>query len=111
MVVMSGGFRSGTKYIEDHLFSELTTEKIAEAACLSVSSLTQLFKKRFGISIMQWREEKRMSTACNQLLHTNKKIVQIAEDLGYSNQMYFARCFKKHMKISPTDYRKQHLSE
>ena len=102
---------SAIKYIEDHLFSELTTEKIAEAACLSVSSLTQLFKKRFGISIMQWREEKRMSTACNQLLHTNKKIVQIAEDLGYSNQMYFARCFKKHMKISPTDYRKQHLSE
>ena len=102
---------SAIKYIEDHLFSELTTEKIAEAACLSVSSLTQLFKKRFGISIMQWREEKRMSMACNQLLHTNKKIVQIAEDLGYSNQMYFARCFKKHMNMSPTDYRKQYLLE
>lgn len=101
--------QAAISFIEENLFADLNIEMVAEAACLSVSGLTQLFKKQCGVSVMQWREEKRMTVACNKLIHSQKRIVQIAEELGYVNQMYFARCFRRHMKMSPSDYRRKYL--
>nr|MDT0253901.1 helix-turn-helix domain-containing protein [Endozoicomonas sp.] len=102
--------QTAINFIEDNLFTAININKVADAACLSVSGLTQLFKKQCGVSVMQWREEKRMTLACNHLIHSHKRIVQIAEDVGYVNQMYFARCFRRHMKMSPSDYRKKYLA-
>ncbi|WP_153765781.1 helix-turn-helix domain-containing protein [Endozoicomonas sp. OPT23] len=116
-IIESGGYhridsrvQTAVRFIEDNLFSDLCIEKIAEAACLSPSALSLLFKKHCGVSVMQWREEKRMAEACNKLIHTSKRIIQIADELGYVNQMYFSRCFRKQMKMSPSEYRKKHSS-
>lgn len=117
-IIESGGYhridprvQTAIRFIEDNLFSDLYIEKIAEAACLSPSALSLLFKKHCGVSVMQWRKEKRMAEACNKLIHSSKRIIQIADELGYVNQMYFSRCFRKQMKMSPSEYRKQHSLE
>ncbi|MFK0573147.1 helix-turn-helix domain-containing protein [Endozoicomonas sp.] len=112
-IIESGGYKRidprvqmSIKFIEDHLFSDLSVEKIAEAACLSGSALALLFKQHCGVSIMQWREELRMAAACHKLIHSAKRVSQVSEELGYINQMYFSRCFRKNMKMSPSQYRK-----
>ncbi len=94
------------EYVEKRLFKPLTIEEVAKEACLSTSGLSQLFKKYQGVSIMQWREEKRIAEACEKLLTTSDSMSQISFDLGYVSQAYFSRCFSKHMKRSPSEYRK-----
>ena len=96
------------QFIEQNLFDELSINLIAEASNLSVSSLNRHFKREVGVPVMQWREEKRINLACQKLLNSNKRMIEIADELGYANQMYFTRCFRRYMKMSPTDYRKQH---
>ncbi|MRI32596.1 hypothetical protein EOPP23_06295 [Endozoicomonas sp. OPT23] len=93
-------------FMEENLFKPLTIEQIAEKAFLSPSGLAQLFKKSQGVSVMQWREEKRLAEACKRLLTTSDSIAVISNDLGYVSQAYFSRCFNKHMKRSPSEYRK-----
>ncbi|MRI32588.1 hypothetical protein EOPP23_06255 [Endozoicomonas sp. OPT23] len=102
---------AAVRFIEDNLYSDLSIDKIAEAACLSSSALSKLFKKYYQVGVMQWREEKRIAAACHKLTKTDKQVALIADRLGYSNQMYFSRCFKKHMKLSPSEYRKRYSNQ
>jgi two-component system response regulator YesN len=46
-----------------------------------------------------------MESACRLLYDENVKISDIATALGYQDQNYFARLFKKTKGMSPTDYR------
>ncbi|MRI33187.1 hypothetical protein EOPP23_09345 [Endozoicomonas sp. OPT23] len=95
-------------FIEDSLFRDFTLEQVADVACLSPSALALLFKKHCGVTVMQWREEKRMAAACHKLVHTSKRISQISDELGYLNQMYFARCFRRYINMTPSEYRRKH---
>nr|WP_228550649.1 AraC family transcriptional regulator [Endozoicomonas sp. OPT23] len=99
---------TAVRYIDDHFTEELTVEKIARAACLSASALSKLFRKNYGISVMQWREEKRIAAACNKLIYSSLQVSQIASQLGYTNAMYFSRCFRRQMKMSPSEYKRLH---
>ncbi|MRI32457.1 hypothetical protein EOPP23_05590 [Endozoicomonas sp. OPT23] len=94
-------------YIDENLCQSITIEQVARVACLSPSGLAIQFKKHHGVSVMQWREERRIANACKELLTTHKKVSAIAEELGYVSPMYFSRCFSKYMNISPSEYRKQ----
>ncbi|MFK0572791.1 helix-turn-helix domain-containing protein [Endozoicomonas sp.] len=100
--------RAAMQFIEDHLFSHINIEMIATAASLSPSALTRHFKKEVGATAMQWREEKRITVACQKLINGNRRMIEIAEELGYANQMYFTRCFRRHMKMTPTEFRRKH---
>ena len=48
-----------------------------------------------------------MEQARQQLLHTDKKIREISESCGYSDQHYFSYCFKKYAGLSPNALRRQ----
>jgi AraC-like DNA-binding protein len=45
------------------------------------------------------------------LLYTDLTMNQISLNVGYSDAAYFSRLFKKHVKINPTDFRKQYKNE
>ena len=47
----------------------------------------------------------RMEKARELLLNPVLKILDVAERLGYSDSYYFSHCFKKHMGISPKEFR------
>lgn len=44
--------------------------------------------------------------AKRKLIHTNARINQIGYDLGFQDPYYFIKYFKKHLKISPSEFRK-----
>ena len=92
-------------YMEENLCNEICIEKVAEKACMSSSRLSVLFKEETGVSVMQWREERRMRMACDQLLNSNASISSIADNIGFQDSMYFSRSFKKQFGKSPKAYR------
>ena len=98
--------KAALEYIEENLTSDLCVERIAQASCLSVSTLNHLFKKYCGVSVMLWREKRRLTIACNRLVNTQKRISEVSDELGYLSQMYFARTFRRHMNMTPSEYRK-----
>ena len=88
------------------LGEEISIEGLAERVFLSPSRLAHLFREQMGVSIVRWREDQRIIRA-KQLLHTTLlPIAVIAQQIGYDDQLYFSRVFKKRVGVSPSEYRK-----
>ena len=94
------------QYISRKLAADLSLEDVARHVCLSPSRLAHLFRDQMGVSLVRWREDQRMILA-KHLLHTTRlPIARVASLVGYDDQMYFSRVFRKRVDSSPTDFRR-----
>ncbi len=87
--------------------AHLTLALIAASSHASPSHLCRLFKKRLGISPMQYLEHLRIIRATGLLERTDQDIKAVSATVGYSNQLYFSRVFRKIKGVSPSEYRMQ----
>lgn len=69
------------------------------------SYLSNLIKKEFGKNLKELLMEVRMAEACNLLENTNVTIESIINEIGYVNNSYFYKVFKKHNGCTPIEYR------
>lgn len=97
--------------LQGDLTRNVSIDEIAAQACTSVSTLTRLFKQHTGLSMLAWRDQKRMALACEKLTHSRMRIADVAELCGYTDQLYFSRCFHKHFACSPSQYRKRYWQD
>ena len=95
-------------YVQNHLTEDFSVLAVAEEMNMSVYYLSHLFKAVTGISILEFRNELRLTKAKQMLIGSNESISQIAIQCGYSNASYFAEIFSRSEKISPSEYRKYH---
>jgi AraC-like DNA-binding protein len=65
------------------------------------------FTKYFNISPIQYLNQRRISVAMDTLLHTDKRINEIGQIVGFENTNHFIRLFKKQNGIPPLEYRKR----
>lgn len=92
-------------FITNNIEKNHSINEIAQQAHMSSSRLSHLFVQQIGTSIVKWREEQRMIKA-EHLLHTSSApIYAIARQLGYDDQLYFSRLFKRHTGLNPSEYR------
>ena len=73
--------------------------------CTSPATLNRVFRKHLHLPPMEYFIRLKMNSACIMLRHTNYSIKQIAEQTGYSNQLYFSAEFRKRIGLSPKHYR------
>lgn len=66
----------------------------------------RFFKRLTGITFSDYLIRYRVDLACGRLENTNKSISEIAAELGYFDNAYFDKCFRKIMGMSPLDYRR-----
>ncbi len=97
-------------YIErNYADPDLRLQTVAEEAEMSVSHLSKLFKQETGMSFIEHLIKIRILESIKLMNHSDMKIYEIAERVGYSSQHYFCAAFKKVLGFSPTDYRfKEH---
>lgn len=95
------------KYINRHLNEKIELHQISEEIKMNTSYLCRLFKNETGITIMQYITDKRMTKAAELLSNTDKKMFEIASEVGLSDALYFSKIFKKYYNISPTDFRQK----
>lgn len=81
---------------------------LAEAAGMSVSTLERVFKDNMGATPKQFIIQVKMSTACERLIGTQMSVKEVGVSVGYDDHANFTRGFKKVMKLSPSDYRKNY---
>lgn len=92
-------------FMQSKLAEKLTLDDLASMNKLSASHFSLLFRKRTGMSPLDYFIHLKLQKACLLLLTTNKKIKNIAAALGYEDAYYFSRLFKKYIKMSPLRYR------
>lgn len=89
------------EYILNHFRRNITIDELASIAEITPSYVTVLFKKVIGITPIQYLHHIRINTAVHLLQNTQMTIGEIAEYLGYCDQAYFNRMFKKWMGTAP----------
>ena len=98
-------------YVKNNLSRKITLADISWNLHCSTVTLTEHFKKEFGITIMQYVAEKKMFLAEKMLADERNNVNDVAEACGFSDVEYFSRCFKGYHGVSPLAWRKQHRIE
>lgn len=93
-------------FMEINIDKSLSLEDLANFVDLSKSHFNEVFKEKTGYSPVDFFIRLKMQKACSQLDLTPLPISEISAQLGYSDQYYFSRIFKKIMGKCPSDYRK-----
>lgn len=91
--------------------SSLSLLSVADLLFVSAPYLSKLFRRETGENFAAYLTRKRISEAKTMLKNTNMKMYEIAQKTGYTSQHYFSNAFKKHMEMSPVDYRKTFRKE
>ena len=101
--------RKATQHIEANYSSELNVDKIAAKLGLNRSYLYKIFKTELGISVQDYIIQTRIRVSCSLLKSTDISIKSIALSVNY-DPITFSRIFKKHIGITPLQYRKENVS-
>lgn len=94
------------QYLSLHLSEEITVETLCRALGVSRTRLYEAVKPSVQGGIAQWIREKRMERAKCLLRETEKTIVDISGEVGFSDYNYFLRVFRKTYGLSPKEYRR-----
>jgi AraC family transcriptional regulator len=96
-----------TDWMAEHLAEEFSLARVAEQAGMSEFHFNRLFKRATGLPPSQYQIKLRLDLAKRLLRETEKSVITIVNDVGYSNPSHFAQLFRKDTGLSPTDYRRQ----
>ncbi|PQP82355.1 hypothetical protein C0Q44_12930 [Paenibacillus sp. PCH8] len=96
-------------YMTHHYMKEIRVDQLARMAGLSVNHFIRTFKRQLNMTPIEYVLKQRMAKA-KQLLFSSDKIKEIAEQVGYKDEHYFSRVFKKNEGIAPTLYMKNKVS-
>lgn len=97
---------NAVSYFNENYNKDISIEQYAESRGMSVSWFIRNFKKFTGTAPMQFIVSLRINNAQILLEQTNYTINEIAKIVGYDDQLYFSRLFRKQKGFSPSQYRK-----
>ncbi|MGB8453207.1 MAG: response regulator [Anaerocolumna sp.] len=93
------------EYVEKNYCCDIKISMFSDKYFFSKEYLSKIFKREFGYGIYEYALKLRMARAKELLNDPSVPIKDIAERLGYSNNNYFSKAFKKYYNFSPTDFR------
>ncbi|KWX76070.1 response regulator [Paenibacillus jilunlii] len=99
------------QYLEQNYAQDMTLQHIAERFFISRENVSRKFKQITGENLSDYLTGLRVDKAKTLLQNTNLRLSQISELVGYEDEKYFSRVFKKSTGQSPREYRKQGESQ
>lgn len=96
------------KYI-DESYEEANLTKLCETLHQQDYKICKLIKKNTGLTFKELVQEKRIEKAIELLKSTDYAIEDIIRRVGYENDSYFYRIFKKKFGLSPKEYKKSNI--
>ncbi len=100
--------RRAVKYLDEHFFTGITPDDIANAAGISRPYLFKLFKEELQTSPHQYLLKLRLNMAKRLLAGENFSIKEIAAECGFESLEVFYRQFKNATQTTPADYRREY---
>ena len=103
----SAPLQKALAFVERHPAADLSNAALARAAGVSVRGLGRLFRGELGRTPQAHVRETRLREAARRLAQDRDSIERIADDLGFPNRFYFTRCFTRHLRCSPGEFRRR----
>lgn len=94
------------EYIREHLTDDLSLKLVADKVGVSTAYLSTLFSQHLGCGFVDYLNKIRIQYACDYMQDGTMKIYEIAFKVGFHDEKYFSRVFKKVMGQSPSEYRR-----
>lgn len=94
-------------YIRSNVHKRISVSEIAHFLNIDRSHLARIFKSICGISTQQFIISSKMDMASQALKKNSMTIKEVANSVGYDNQMEFSKLFKKHFHMTPTQWRER----
>ena len=88
--------------------TDISIPELAKMSGLSVRQFERKFKQHLKVPPQQFIVKMRVYAACDDLRRSRKLIADIATDFGFFDQAAFSHQFKKHMGMTPMQYRKEY---
>lgn len=97
--------RAAQRYIAESYTEEITLADVAEHVGISAGYMTTLLKQYLGYNFVDYLNRVRIEHACGYLEQSYLKNYEIAFKVGFRDEKYFSKVFRKIMGISPKEYR------
>ena len=92
-------------YIHTHFTRDIPLETLATMSNASVTYFCRIFKCATGMTVTQYLQTLRIEEACRLLSATDKNVIEIANNVGYSDIKHFYNVFKRITHKIPKDFR------
>lgn len=99
--------KSFQNLVEEHFLSEKNLAFYADLLHVTSNTLSKKIKSKFNKTPSQIIQERVILEAKKQIHLTRKSIKEIAIELNFNDEFHFSKYFKKHVGISPTQFRKE----
>lgn len=94
------------EYIRKNCTRELTLKEVAEKVFLSASYFSRIFKQKTGEKFIDYLNRIRIEESMVYLKDLSMDMAQITRIMGFSDQSYYTKVFKKFVGVSPNVYRR-----
>lgn len=98
-------------YIRENYRKQITLSDISDTVGFSPSYLSNLFRKELRLTFTEYLNRYRIERAAELLLTTTMKTYEIAYAVGFTDQSYFSRTFKKFTGMRPSEYKRMDLPD
>ena len=99
------------KYMHEHIDKKVTLAELSEVVQISPFYLSKIFKDATGYSVIEYFNKIKIDKAKELFIEGNKKVKEVANTLGFTDEFYFSRMFKKFEGISPSEYYNKNIHE
>ena len=93
------------RYLMGNFRDEVRLEEVLRIARMSKPTFARQFKKHSGKTFSDFITHIRLQAACRELVETDRSVLEIALDCGFSHISFFNRIFRRILRRNPTDYR------
>jgi AraC-like DNA-binding protein/quercetin dioxygenase-like cupin family protein len=90
------------KYLRDHLTEPISRRDLAGVFSMTPEHINALFKKELGITPTQLVHRERVYRAYQLIQHEGLSVKEAAPRVGFCDQFYFSKVFKRIMGVSPS---------
>lgn len=93
-------------FLDEHYKEKLSLESVASHFFIDKHYLARLFKEHYGVTLVTYLQQVRITHAKRMLRFTDKTIEEIGLECGIGELNYFSRVFKKLEGVSPSEFRR-----
>ena len=93
-------------FLDEHYSEKLSLESVASHFFIDKHYLARLFKEQYGVTLVTYLQQVRITHAKRMLRFTDKSIEEIGLECGIGELNYFSRVFKKLEGVSPSEFRR-----
>jgi AraC-like DNA-binding protein len=99
--------RDAMQHMRLYYSKPIRVGELARSVGMPESSFTRQFRKSVGTSPIAWLRHERIKQAKRRLMDSDDPIKEVARQVGYSDQYFFSKDFKKMTKLTPTQFREE----